>query len=204
MLQQFSQVGNLTTQLDAGVRRLSLDVHYVSQLSPSLRLCRTNLDYANLCSLIEVAYPDDPCNKTLGMNDYGIHTGCTAESTTWQAGLAEINAWLVANPTQFVVLEIRNFADDAPAGEVLGAVASAFGSRLFTEAKLASFRSTRTTTSWPTRFEAVDELKTNVVAFISNAHSLTGAADAVLNVTQSIIGTHALVPLLLIKLFFFQ
>ena len=90
-----NQVYSLTDQLQMDVRALEIDVHWWP--SPYGN-ASTGGKWVTMCHGDSSTVP-------------GVHIGCTWDRP-FQDGLAELKAWLVAHPDQFVLLYLENQLDD--------------------------------------------------------------------------------------------
>jgi hypothetical protein len=90
-----NQVYSLTDQLRMDVRAIEIDVHWWP--SPYGN-ARTGGKWVTMC------HGDSSQVQ-------GVHVGCTWDRP-FQDGLAELKAWLVAHPDQFILLYLENQLDD--------------------------------------------------------------------------------------------
>ena len=115
-----NQVYGLTDQLNMDVRALEIDVHWWP--SPYGN-ASTGGKWVTMCHGDSSTVP-------------GVHIGCTWDRP-FQDGLAELKAWLVAHPDQFILLYLENQLDDTngpnpQAHEIAGElIAQGLGSLVF-------------------------------------------------------------------------
>lgn len=107
------QVGGIEWQLKLGIRRFHFELHRVSNLSPSIRVCRSEKD---LCDQIRNSFyqmgaydfvsADDPCWGFVGVEYSDASTGCDSYSLSWSDGLKKLQTFLNKNPSEVVLVQV--------------------------------------------------------------------------------------------------
>ncbi len=128
----------MTDQLIMGVRALHLDPHY---FAGEVRLCHGGLSWPWLNDFIALA--EKYFNITIDAGDQDL--GCTPLDRTLQAGLAELRAWLDANPREllFIHWDDQGYTFNLTQ-QVEAIINDTLGPLLFLPADLAKFSN-----GWP-------------------------------------------------------
>lgn len=97
-----NQVYSITDQLNMDLRLIEMDLHWVPSIYGDQE---TGGFWVTLC-------------HGTSSNPAGVHIGCTNDRP-FQDGLAELKAWLDANPSEFVIVYLENqLSGDAQAHEL--------------------------------------------------------------------------------------
>ena len=115
-----SQTLDVTRLLELGVRRLSIDVHYIPDLG--LKVCRGDPYFHAGCLELQrqvreaVGFNLDVCGSLLGVEDLGnTSTGCTKSSAGYEVAMEAISKWArnPANKFDFLVVDLIDHVTDA-------------------------------------------------------------------------------------------
>jgi hypothetical protein len=157
---------SMTDQLDLGARALHLDPHYVAG---ELRLCHGGRSWPWLEELVRLA--DEVLNATFDFGPQDV--GCSTRDRLLSDGLAEIRAWMSANPGEllFVHWDDQNYTFGHGA-EVEALLNDTFGSLLLTPAERAAWF---TSDAWPSPSQLLARGKSLLVQSESTDGAYSGA-----------------------------
>lgn len=181
-----SQSLNVTEQLNSGIRRLELGVHYVSAISAEPIICDAFPEILQLCSLLGATNPNQTCTEALGLPDYAEHTGCSPFSPLASTVFNTIGQWLnqSANANEVVILHLGNYINASVSSNLANALIGAFGSKLAIDSDIATFK-TNHAGAYPTPGQLV-ALGKNVMAFMTPTPSYPEYGTAQVTVTTTL------------------
>jgi hypothetical protein len=115
-----NQVYSITDQLQLGIRGLEIDLHWVPSIYGN---ASTGGYWVDVCHGQSTAIPDTGAT---------VHVGCTVDRSL-QNTLAEVRAWLVKHPHQFLVIYLENQLDKKPQAHQVAAslIRKAFGHLIY-------------------------------------------------------------------------